>query len=123
MFKGNVFLQFAVMAGLSLGFGLLGAFAFNKIHKPSKPILYSLNLRKVVALEKHNVSSEELKNPSINPKTINIQISKFVKDINSDALKIAGRNGVIIVQQAVIGGSAKDITGKVEQLLTKQGDL
>jgi hypothetical protein len=123
MFKNNVFLQFVIIAVLSLGFGFLGAFAFNKIHKPSKPMIYSLNLRKVIELEKKNVSAEELKNPSINPKNINIQITKFVKDINSDALKIAGKNGVIIVKQAVIGGSAKDITVKVEQMLTKQGDL
>jgi hypothetical protein len=86
-------------------------------------MLYSLNLRKVVGIERHQIASEEIKNPTMNPKTVKTEITKFISDINSDARNIAGKNGVIIVSQAVIGGSNKDITTKVENELIKQGDL
>lgn len=113
----------AVIIIFSLAFGIGGGYLSQKLVKQSKPMLYSLNLSKIVNMERKNMSGEELKNPSINPKVIKTQISKFVRDVNTDALHIAGKNGVIVVQQAVIGGSAKNITVKVEQMLTKQGDL
>ena len=117
-------IQFASVIVLALVFGVIGGIVSLKFAQNKKPpMLYSFNLRKVVGIERHQIASEEIKNPTMNPKTVKTEITKFVNDINSDARNIAGKNGVIIVSQAVIGGSNRDITTKVENELIKQGDL
>ena len=116
--------QFAAVIVLSLVFGIIGGIVSLKFEQPKKPpMLYSLNLRKIVGMERHQIANQEIQNPTMNPKTIKTEITKFISDINSDARIIAGKNGVIIVSQAVISGSNKDITTKVENELIKQGDL
>ena len=116
--------QFGIVVALALVFGVIGGIVSLKFVQDKKPpMLYSLNLRKVVGIERHQIANEEIKNPTMNPKTVKTEITKFISDINSDARNIAGKNGVIIVSQAVIGGSNKDITTKVENELIKQGDL
>ena len=116
--------QFGIVVVLALVFGVIGGIVSLKFVQDKKPpMLYSLNLRKVVGIERHQIANEEIKNPTMNPKTVKTEITKFISDINSDARKIAGKNSVIIVSQAVIDGSNKDITTKVENMLIKQGDL
>ena len=116
--------QFGIVIVLALVFGVIGGIVSSKFVQDKKPpMLYSLNLRKIVGIERHQIANEEIKNPTMDPKKIKTEISKFIKDINSDAVNIAGKHGVIIVSQAVIGGSNKDITTKVENMLIKQGDL
>ena len=116
--------QFAVVIVLSLVFGVIGGIVSLKFERSKKPpMLYSLNLRKIVGMERHQIANQEIKNPTMNPKTVKTEITKFISDINSDARNVVGKNGVIIVSQAVISGSNKDITTKVENELIKQGDL
>jgi hypothetical protein len=116
--------QFAIIIVLSLVFGIIGGMVSLKFEQSKKPpMLYSLNLRKIVGIERHQIANQEIKNPTMSAKTIKTEITKFISDINSDAHIIAGKNSVIIVSQAVIGGSNKDITTKVENELIKQGDL